>query len=132
MDITELDTTGPANDGAKMEVRLPNGAIALKPDETPVTITLLGKDSDAYQKVSNALTNRALRARGQQPVTAEGALTEHINLLAKVTLGWDGLTEKGEPLPFTEDNARRLYRLSPALREQVTDFVNDRGNFSKG
>lgn len=132
MDITAFDSTGPANEGAKMEVRLPNGAPALKPDGEPVTITLLGKDSDTYQRASNALTNRALRARGQQPVTAESALTDHINILAKVTTGWDGLTEDGAPLPFSEDNAKKLYRIAPALREQVTEFVNDRGNFSKG
>ena len=130
MDITAFDSTGPANEGAKMELRLPNGEPALKDDGTPVTITLLGADSDAYQRASKALGNRSLRNRSQ-PLTVEQAITESINLLAKVTVSWDGLTEDGQPLPCTEENAKRLYRSSLAVREQVAEFVNDRGNFVK-
>lgn len=130
MDFTKIDTAEAANEGAKLELRDASGAALLKDDGSPITITLLGADSDVYQKASNALTNRALRNRGKVQITAESALTDQINLLAKVTTGWDGIGI-GEPeTPFSEENAKRLYRIS-VVREQVSEFVADRGNFAK-
>lgn len=130
MDIFAADTTELANQGAEIELRDAAGAAMLKADGTPVTITVLGADSDVYTKASNALTNRALRNRGKAMITAESALTDQINLLAKVTVGWDGIGLGEDETAFSEENAKRLYRVA-FVREQVQDFVNDRGNFAK-
>lgn len=130
MDILALDPKEQANEGAMLELRDPNGAPMLKPDGEPVTITLLGTDSDTFQKASNAQTNRHLRSKGQVLVTAESALSDHINLLAKITVDWDGIGI-GEPETlFTEDAAKKLYRVN-FIREQVERFIADRGNFIK-
>lgn len=130
MDILALDPKEQANEGAKLELRDPNGAPMLKPDGGPVTITLLGTDSDTFQKVSNAQTNRHLRSKGQVLVTAESALTDHITLLAKITVDWDGIGIGEAETPFSEDNAKKLYRVN-FIREQVERFIADRGNFTK-
>ena len=129
MDVFALNPAEAANAGAVLELRDPNGAPMLNGDE-PVTITLLGADSDTYVRASQALTDRALRNRGKQNVTAASLLADQINLLAKVTVGWSGLEKDGETYPFNEDNARALYRL-PYIREQAEAFIADRGNFSK-
>lgn len=129
MDVFAIDPTAAANEGAVLELRDPTGAPMLNGDE-PVTITLLGTDSDVYTKASFALTNRALRNRGKQNVTAESLLADDINVLAKVTLGWSGIDKDGAPFPFTEDNAKVLYRVA-FIREQVQAFIVDRANFVK-
>jgi hypothetical protein len=129
MDVFALDPAAAANEGAVLELRNPDGSAMLN-GEQPVTIRLLGTDSDAYTQASNALTDRAMRNRGRQVLTAAGLLTDQINLLAKVTVGWWGLEKDGEPFPFTEDNAKALYRVA-FIREQVEAFIADRGNFSK-
>ena len=129
MDILSTDTSALANEGAKLELRDASGAPILHNGD-PVTITLLGADSDVYVKASNALTNRALRNRGKVQITAESALTDQINLLAKAVVGWEGIGIGEETTPFSEEAAKKLLRVRH-IRDQVQDFVNDQGNFVK-
>lgn len=130
MDLAKIDTTETANSGVPMELRGPNGALVTKPDGSPVTIRLLGKDSDVYVKASHLMTNRILKQRGKVISTAEGLEADNIGLIAKCTVGWDGVTVDGEALPFSEDAARKLYTRFKFVREQVFEFIEDRGNFS--
>lgn len=130
MDISAIDPVSLANEGAVLELRDVSGGALLQSDGSPVTLTLLGADSDVYVKASNALTNRALRNRGRQNITAESALTDQISLLAKATTGWSGIGIGEEITAFSEDNAKRLYRVA-FIREQAQEFISDRGNFSK-
>jgi hypothetical protein len=129
MDILALDPSTLANEGAVLDLRDPTGAPMLKDDGSPVTLTLLGADSDVYVKASQDLTNRALRNRGKQNVTAASLLADQINLLAKVTVGWDGIGLGEKETGFSEENAKRLYRIA-FIREQAEAFIADRGNFS--
>ncbi len=55
-----------------------------------------------------------------------------IDVLVACTLGWEGLGDKEGPLAFTPENARRLYIDYPVIREQVDNFVGNRGNFLNG
>jgi hypothetical protein len=131
MDFASLDTADLANEGALLELRNAVGAVILKPDGNPVTIRLLGSDSDAFIRASNSITNKALRNRGKgAAVTAESVLEDHIALLAKATLGWDGVGIGEDETPFSQEAAKKLYRIA-FVREQVTDFIADRGNFTK-
>ncbi|MNT58262.1 hypothetical protein D3C86_1255030 [compost metagenome] len=130
MDIIATDTTTHANEGAVLELRSAEGAALLQADGSPVTITLLGADSDIYVRASNQLTNRALRNRGKAQITAESALTDQINLLAKAVTAWSGIGLGEESTPCTEENAKKLLRVA-YIREQVSDFIADRANFTK-
>jgi hypothetical protein len=132
MNIFETDTKDLANQGATLELRDAQGKPLLWDNDTkPVTITLYGADSDVFTAASNALVNRGIRNRGKGiQVTAESALTDQIALLAKAVITWEGLQDGNGPFPFNEDNAKRLFRVA-YLREQVEQFINDRGNFSK-
>jgi hypothetical protein len=137
MDIFSLDTKAAANEGAVLELRDSVGKPLLKPDGNPVTITLRGADSDVYTAASNQLTNRAVRNRSKGIfATAEMLQADTIELLTKCIVAWDGLTHRptpeSEPVPFVfnEANAKTLLRVN-YVREQVEQFVNDRGNYSK-
>jgi hypothetical protein len=128
MDLSQFDTSG-ANEGAKMEVRDANGVPVLKTDGSPVTITLLGMDSDAYVKHENAATNRRLQQGTRAKLTAEGLKADAIAGLAKCTAAWDGFDQNGEPMPCTYENALALYTRYPVIRDQVSEFIADRANF---
>lgn len=129
MDLAALDTSEVANEGVPMPVHGPDGQPVLQEDGSPVTITLLGDDSDELVKFDRQLVNRNLR--GGQQITAELAEAKEINRLARATVGWDGVVLDGEVLNFSEENAKKLYKRFRWLRQQVRVFVSERVNFMK-
>ena len=44
-------------------------------------------------------------------------------------ISWKGLAEDGKELPFTKENAERILKSHPWLREQVMNESADLGNF---
>lgn len=128
MDLSTL-TTDAASDGAVLELRHPSGAPLLTDDKKPVTITLLGHDADAVTELANEQANRHFRQGLGAKITAEGALANEIELLARATVAWSGIVLAGEALKCTPDNARRIYRDFPFIRDQARAFMSDRANF---
>lgn len=135
MDFAKLDTVEASNEGAVMHVHGPDGQPVYQedaegqPTDRPVTITLLGDDSDILVKFDRASVNANLR--GTQPLTAEISEAKSINRLARATVGWSGIDLDGEPLPFSEENAKKLYKRFRWLRQQAFMFLSDRANFMK-
>lgn len=128
MDLSAF-TTDRASEGAVLELRLPSGAPMLTDDKKPVTITLLGHDADVVTELANEQANRHFRQGLGAKITAEGALANEIELLVKATVSWSGLVFEGEELKCTPDNARRIYRDFPFIRDQARAFMSDRANF---
>lgn len=133
MDLSAFDTSDLANAGAVLELRDPTGNPVLQDDGKPVTITLLGEDSDVVTQASNRNANQFLRgtAAGGQAVTAEMSKTNEINKFASATVSWNGIVVDGEALKFSADAAKALYRRFPWIRDQVRIFIADRANFMK-
>lgn len=133
MDLSALDTAELANQGALLELRDPAGNPVLQEDGSPVTLTLLGEDSDALTQVNNRHANQFLRgtSAGGQAVTAEMSKTNEINKFAAATVGWSGIVVDGEAIQFSTDAAKGLYRRFPWIRDQVRTFIGDRANFTK-
>lgn len=129
MNLAKLDTAAIANQGAKMEVRGPDGSLLKTAGGAPVTITLLGADSDVAVRARNATTNRLLKNRGRTQITAESALDDTIALLAKCTVGWEGIGIDEDDTPFSQEAAAKLYERFPFIREQADEFVAERANF---
>ena len=97
---------------------------------TGVFITLLGVDSKEWRRESLKLRNENLKLqRKRNGVDAEKYDDDGIRLLAACTVGWRGLTEDGQPVPFTPENVMRIYRDFGFIRQQVDEFVSDIGNF---
>lgn len=133
LDLSRYDIKAVAQWGAGMVVHLPDGTPASGGGGRLVTITLAGMDSDTYGRAERAVRDRLLQRAGGAvrgaPISAEPQDAESIELLVACTLAWDGIGDAGGPLPCTPDNARRLYRDFPFLREQVDRFIADRKNF---
>lgn len=137
-DLSTLDTTKAAEEGATLEVRHPTTGIVLMNGEAkPVTLTLAGSDSDRAMKAERAALNRRFKANANRrgtssSMTAEELDSDTLDKLAACTLGWSGFVVEGSEVECTPANARQLYRQWPWLREQAQAFVDDRANFLKG
>jgi hypothetical protein len=132
MDLATLDIVKSAGEGAVMEVVHPVEGTVLKDDNgQPITITLMGADSEKAKKRQRAEVNKRLKSGRNNKITAEELEENGVNLLALCTLSWSGIKLDGQLLECTAENAAMLYQRTPWLREQVDAFVGDRGNFLK-
>ena len=132
MDLATLDITKAANEGAVMEVLHPTEGTVLK-DETgkPITITLIGQDSEKVKKRQRVEMNKRLKSGRRQTMTAEELEEQGLHLLAFCTLAWSGIKLDGQDLECSADKAVTVYQRLPWLKEQVDAFVGDRANFLK-
>lgn len=100
----------------------------------PAYIELYSADSEIRRKHDRAVARRRLAMRGRGKITPEELEAEAVELLAALTTGWHLLDLAGDvvDVAFTPENARELYAATKMtwLREQVDEYVGDRGNFS--
>jgi len=130
MDLTSLALASANPEGVKMELFHPVTEASFDP---PVYITVVGIDSDTYQKAQLDQRNKQWkkmqrRNRIRFEITAEETEQNAVELLAKCIVGWDNIEWEGKPLQFNYDNAKKLLTVS-WVREQVDTFIGDRANF---
>lgn len=143
MSLASLNTSAAANRGAVMTVLHPVDRVPLKGADTqPITLTLLGRDSDEFTRAERnarkaareAMVKRQAYSPADEDRMADAAL-------AAATTGWSGIPmawlEAGgtdeTPAPFSAENALKLYG-NPGvrwLRDQADEFIGDRANFMK-
>lgn len=122
MELASLCTADAHEQGATIEVAHP-----VTGDKTDVRIVIRGVDSPSFRKITRE-HRKKMSEKG-----AEDRLEEmSCDMLAALTIGWQGITQNGEPVPFSVDAVRALYINSPAIRAQVDAFVIDRRNFTTG
>lgn len=104
----------------------------------PWTITLRGRDSkevsafiaSTQEKHLDRLVEQATRRRGRPgPSIAKGADAQNIDMLVIATVSWAGLEEDGTKVPFTPDNARRIYAEYPWIADQLQIVLGSREFF---
>lgn len=120
MDLTQLNVS----DAGSSDMVLRHPATG---EDLDITIKLLGKDSAEYRKAVSKVGNSRINQR--KKVTVEQTQQDALDLLVAVTVGWAGMTENGEELEFSPENAKRVYRDYPWIKEQADEFVHDRANF---
>lgn len=95
-------------------------------------IHLYGVDSPVYQKKEKAIQRR-LRQKfmvNRNYVPSDGEELENgLDLLSVCTAGWEGIDNQGEPYPFSQENAKKLYAAAPWLKRQVDQFIGSHANF---
>lgn len=134
MALGNIAQTYDPNAGYELHLRGPDDALLFNDDQTPMTITVLGADSDIAVKARNAQTNRYLQRGAKAKITAEGSQSDHDAYLAKITLGWSIMMQPGAMHPFSTEAALALYS-DPKfsfVREQVDAAIGERANFLKG
>jgi hypothetical protein len=133
MDLSNFSSTYRPEEGSELHLRDPAGSPLSNDDGTPMSLTLLGSDSDVAVKARNASTNRVLKQRGRGQITAESAQADATALLAACTTGWN-ITLGGQKPEFSREAVARLYA-DPKfafIREQADEFIAERANFMKG
>lgn len=124
-----------ANRGVDMQVKHPKTGAVMIDEKTkePVTITLLGQDCGDYKARAHEIANKRIvisQNKGVKlRVDAAEIERESLDLLVLLTKDWKHLDWDGKELDCTPENVEMVYKELPWLREQVDEFVGDRGNF---
>lgn len=134
MDLTKLDTSSAADEGADLQLLNPVDDTVLRDEKTgePVSIQLLGSDSKEFMRISHKLQDKRLQkrfTRGKLKMSAAEIEADALDLLVACTKGWKHVRIGQEVLPFNEENVRMVYNRFPWIKEQVDSFVNDRASF---
>lgn len=129
LDLRTLNTAAKADEGITVAIRHPETNAKL-----PLTVTIRGADSEAYQRVADASLNAVFKDMGKGKKTARTAADvrdERISAIAGCVVGWEGFAENGETLECTEDNKVRIFghRGYAWLLDQVDEAIRDRANF---
>lgn len=123
-----------ADKPARMIIRHPGTGQPLraKAGDEEAWIELLSADSEAALRFQRAARDRRLSG-GARRMKAADLDAEGAELLAALTVDWRLVTLDGSPIevPCGAANAVELYSMPELawLREQVDQFVSDRGNF---
>jgi len=126
MELEKLSTAPSHEAGAECRIKA-NGK------NTDVFITIQGQDSKAYRKAKKRQMREFIEARKNE-IDIEQLDTDRmdVELLADCTLGWRGITVKGESYEFSRENAVQLYSDAPEVAFQLLQFIEERGNFTNG
>lgn len=127
MDLKQLDTKTASNEGRELVIKCPASG-----EDTDIKITLAGPDSDLFQKMNiklqRDLRKKLLKNRNFEFTSEEESQLDY-ERFARATLGWTGMQENGQEVPFSFENAKRIYREYPVIFRQVTAFLGDQANF---
>lgn len=129
--LKALDTTEACNKPFEVEIRNING------QPTGFFISVLGAHSTVYRNIVRVMADEALRKQASGKVSAENIdklEAKNIDALVAATVGWrvgdSNVIELGdEQLEFTPANVRKVYEQLIPVREQVSEAINDLGNF---
>jgi hypothetical protein len=132
-DLTPAGGAFTPNEPFDVELRGIDGTQLFNNDGSPMTISVLGADSDTAVKARNAQANRRIQAGPRAKLTAEGLIADGHAYLAKLSQNWN-VTMGGEKPPFSYDAVLALYSnpLFAFIVEQVDAAVAERSNFLKG
>ena len=122
-DLAKLDTSKVAEEGAELLVSHPTTG-----EDLGIQITLIGTDSKTFRDISKSRATASLKKKSRE-IDLDQNEQDSIELLAKCTKGWTGITENGKEVAFSYDNAVQLYTKYLWLREQIDRFMADRSNF---
>jgi hypothetical protein len=92
------------------------------------TIRVAGTYSKVYRDMVNVQRDHLLRQRRTQ-LTGEALSRQQLDLTAACILSWEGLTDNGQPVPHSRENAVRLLTAAPWIREQVEEAMADHAGF---
>ena len=122
-DLTKLDTAKVAEEGAELRVAHPTTG-----EDLGITITLIGTDSKTFRDISKSRATASLKKKTRE-IDLDQNESDAVDLLAKCTKGWSGITENGKEVVFSYENAVQIYTKYLWLREQIDRFMADRSNF---
>lgn len=132
-DLDVVDTVTLANQGVDMPLKTLAGVPIKNKHGKPVSIRLVGTDSEIYRNLMRARMVEGVNNRDASALTEELLVKtqeQAIDTVVACTLGWTNVLDKdGAEIKFTAEAARLLYKQYPAIRDQADRFIADRQNF---
>jgi hypothetical protein len=132
-DIATLETRTRSEAGATMQLNHPSSGSPILDDKgQPITITLLGRNSDAYERAARVVVERRIERNARGVVaTADEAREDECEILTACTKGWSFDKMGNEDFPCTPENIRKFWRdrRFPWIFEAAQRFVLSDGNF---
>ena len=132
IDLSSIDTVAGANAGVDVQIYHPGTN-----EDLGITIRVLGKDSDEFQKISRAQSKKRMAKMSKgggfrsANVPIEEIERDSLDLLAACTKSWAGVKLEGKDLECNAANAVMIYERFPWIKEQVDTAIGDRANFIK-
>lgn len=125
-DLSAFDGLKEAQEaGIDIELKDPSG------QPIGVSIRVAGPDSERQRKVMKALTNERINNEDLATATAEDIEVNTLKILAASVISWSPIVLDGADLPYSEENAIRLFTRFPFIREQVEKKAGKRTGFMK-
>jgi len=120
MDLKKIDVIAAAEKGFEFTIKEPSG------DETDIVIEVLGAHSRIYKQENAKIEayKEQQWKRGKQP-DQEILEEKHIAMFAACTKGWKGIEEDGKAVPFSKEEAVRIYAAYPVIANQVIEAVHN-------
>ena len=124
LDLVKTDIAAAAEAGVEIELTLPKSNTP-----TGAFIKVRGEEAEVVRnnarKGYNQMQARAamLRKRGKEdePMTLEEAEDNLVESAIVRVIGWRGITEEGKAVEFNAENARRVFKKHPWIRDQVIE-----------
>jgi len=99
-----------------------------KADGSPVVWLIAGGYSSKFREALEKSRQREQKRRGQ-PMSVEDSIRDNAEFLADCSIGWDGITDKGQPLAFTRDRAVDVLVKLPFVRNKLAVKQHDHRGF---
>ena len=133
-DLAALDTKSAAENAYEFELTHPvTGALL------GVFLSVVGDDSHAVRELSMKSLHKMQRNKAQADkrgkpfeFTLDEIESANADSATARTTAWRNVVLNGEPLTYSEDNARMLFTQYPWIGEQVISESKELGNFVKG
>lgn len=139
IDLSTLDLAKQAAEGRVFPVLHPVSHEPLKgTDGKPVTITLVGPDSDQAFRETCEIIDREraaqMRSASERADAGEGPGFEDeyrraTEMLVRRTVAWEGLALDGKALDCNPETVRMVYNRWRWIREQAMGHIQDRESF---
>lgn len=134
MDISSLNTTEAANEGAWMTVQDVNGDDFMQ-DGQPVRVKVAGADSEVVKQLDRRRQLEIINSRNRSNKVTEKDYDDNeahaFNKAVASTLDWENVVLDGKPLECKKANIEQVYKLANVIPPQIINFQNDLANFTK-
>ena len=123
MDISKFNTVDTCENGEWVDLRSPDG------EKLDIRIKVVGVDSKKYKNESQKMMKYLERIKDSKNTDFDEIEAKTIAMAVSITVDWENMEEGKDKVPFTKENAQRIYTFAPFIPEQLIKFAKDRSNF---
>jgi hypothetical protein len=113
------------NEGIDVPIKGPDGSLL------GFSIRVAGPDSALAQQAEEDIVNERISREDGSSMNASALAEARLKGLAKVTLGWGEFKRGGAIYSFSYENALKLYRDMPFIRDQINVRAGSRAAFMR-